>query len=269
MQNQLFVPYPDYSGQKVLLGASGGINSMAALCWLANMPEALKPAELHLFYAHLEEHSPDTRPFVLAGVEYAKKHFSAVVFAETAHSVLEFFEGEKMIPHPTIAPCTRLLKLEPMYDYMIENQIVDNLVGYVKEEIRRVKNMAKRAGGNIHQVVSESGIQSHFPISAFDNEWCFDIVKREIGWYPAIYDTRNSKGERVFKHNNCLPCKNMTHAQLKDVATYYPEYMQRAKATSEVIGRHWGRDADEYYTTFGRPDYEVLNGQPCAVCAAD
>lgn len=268
MQNQLFVPYPDYSGQKVLLGASGGINSMAALCWLANMPEALKPAELHLFYAHLEEHSPDTRPFVLAGVAYAKKHFAAVVFAETAHSVLEFFEGKKMIPHPTIAPCTKLLKIAPMFTYMAENGITANAVGYVNDEVRRVKNMAEKTGSSLHDVKSK-GISVSFPIAAFDNEWCFDIVKREIGWYPAIYDIRNSKGERVFKHNNCLPCKNMTHAQLKDVDTYYPEYMQRAKATSAVIGRHWGRNADEYYTTFGRADYEVLNGQPCAVCAAD
>ena len=46
-----------------------------------------------------------------------------------------------MIPHPTIAPCTRVLKIEPMMKYANENQIHIDLVGYVKEEGRRIKNM--------------------------------------------------------------------------------------------------------------------------------
>jgi tRNA(Ile)-lysidine synthase TilS/MesJ len=56
MQQELFTNYIDYSNQKVLIGLSGGINSMAVLCCLALYPDELKPKELHLFYAHFDEH---------------------------------------------------------------------------------------------------------------------------------------------------------------------------------------------------------------------
>lgn len=65
-----------YCGEKVLIGLSGGINSMAVLCDLAK--SGVQPGELHLFYAHFEEHSPDTLDFVKAGFQFAKKHFNNV-----------------------------------------------------------------------------------------------------------------------------------------------------------------------------------------------
>jgi len=86
------MPQKDYSNQKVMIGLSGGINSMSILCWLSEYPEHLKPMELHLFYAHFEEHSPDTLEFVLAGVEFAEKHFETVFFKQTNNSILQSFE---------------------------------------------------------------------------------------------------------------------------------------------------------------------------------
>lgn len=50
----------DFKGEKIMIGLSGGINSMAVLCWLGELPEANRPDELHLFYADFKEHSPDT-----------------------------------------------------------------------------------------------------------------------------------------------------------------------------------------------------------------
>jgi hypothetical protein len=146
------MPQKDYSNQKVMIGLSGGINSMSILCWLSEYPEHLKPLELHLFYAHFEEHSPDTLPFVLDGIEFAKKHFKSVFSNQTDNSILESFEEWKMIPHPMIAPCTRLLKIEPMLIYMVENKISIDLVGYVRTEARRVKNMAAKSGGGMQTI---------------------------------------------------------------------------------------------------------------------
>lgn len=264
-----FPDHLDYSGRKVLCGISAGINSAAALCWLAQAPVEKKPTELHLFYAHLTEHSPDSRAFAHACVVYARQHFTQVVYMETEASALALFEEQKMIPHPTVAPCTRILKLEPMYAYMTENGITDNVVGYINAERRRVNNMAEKGEKTPTGVLTSSGVESQFPIVQFSNEWCFQIVDREIGWHPAIYDIRNTKGERVFKHNNCLPCKNMTYEQMADVQRYYPAYFERAQQTAQAINKHWGRDADSYYSQFGRPEWEVPNGQPCLVCAAD
>ena len=208
MQQELFIEYSDYSKQKVLIGLSGGINSMAVLCWLASYPNQYKPKELHLFYAHFEEHSPDTLPFVIAGLEYAEKQFEKVIYTQTNNSVLDFFREQKMIPHPTIAPCTRVLKIELMMKYANENQIHIDLVGYVKEEGRRIKNM--------HSKNPDTKTTKGFPISNKQNEWCFEIVKKEIGWYPKIYDIKDSSGNRIFPHNNCLPCKNMQKLKKKE-----------------------------------------------------
>jgi 3'-phosphoadenosine 5'-phosphosulfate sulfotransferase (PAPS reductase)/FAD synthetase len=232
---------------------------MAVLCWLASYPKEFKPKELHLFYAHFEEHSPDTLPFVIAGLAYAETKFDKVIYTQTNNSVLDFFREQKMIPHPIIAPCTRVLKIEPMMKYAKENEIDIDLVGYVKEEGRRIKNM--------HKKNPDTKITKGFPIAHKNNEWCFQIVKKEIGWYPKIYDIKDSKGERVFPHNNCLPCKNMQTDDFANVKEHYPEYFVKAVELSEELNKHWGRDNVEFYTTFGRDLGQ--DKQPCEVCAFD
>lgn len=249
----------DYRNVKVMIGLSGGINSMAVLVWLANYE--LKPKELHLFYAHFEEHSPGTLEFVLAGVEYAKRNFETVIYKQTNNSVLDYFKEQKMIPHPTAAPCTRFLKIEPMVTYAFENGITVDLVGYVRTEKRRVKNMQSKGADNLF-------MSKQFPILQQDNEWCFDVVKKGIGFYPAIYDIRNAKGKRVFTHNNCLPCKNMQIDDFEEVKEFFPDYWQKAMDLSTELQKYWGRSENEFYTTFGRPDLG-LEKQPCEVCAAD
>jgi 3'-phosphoadenosine 5'-phosphosulfate sulfotransferase (PAPS reductase)/FAD synthetase len=249
----------DYRNVKIMIGLSGGINSMAVLVWLANYE--LKPKELHLFYAHFEEHSPGTLEFVLAGVEYAKRNFETVIYKQTNNSVLDYFKEQKMIPHPTAAPCTRFLKIEPMVTYAFENGITVDLVGYVRTEKRRVKNMQSKGADNLF-------MSKQFPILQQDNEWCFDVVKKEIGFYPAIYDIRNAKGKRVFTHNNCLPCKNMQIDDFEEVKEFFPDYWQKAMDLSTELQKYWGRSENEFYTTFGRPDLG-LEKQPCEVCAAD
>lgn len=241
MQEQLFIEQKDFSGQKIMIGLSGGINSMAVLSWLAQYPEELKPLELHLFYAHFSEHSPDTLEFVLAGVEYAKKHFKTVFYSQTNNSIIESFEEWKIIPHPMIAPCTRALKIIPMAEYMMEHKITIDLVGYVRTESRRAKNMGKKSGGVLNgNSVQIGAIEKHFPISNQDNEWCFEIVKNTIGWYPKIYDIKK-RGKRVFKHNNCLPCKNMQQKDFDLVKEFFPDYAQRAEDLAVKIDGYWGR----------------------------
>lgn len=127
--------YDFLSNEKVLIGLSGGINSMTVLC---NLVESkVKPKELHLFYVHLKEHSPDTFKFVIAGIRYAKKHFDNVVVKITRESVLEYFEKQKMIPHPARSPCSYWLKIEPINRYSFENNIKIDLVGYIKKELKR------------------------------------------------------------------------------------------------------------------------------------
>ena len=249
----------DYRNVKVMIGLSGGINSMAVLVWLANYE--LRTKELHLFYAHFEEHSPGTLEFVLAGVEYAKRNFETVIYKQTNNSVLDYFREQKMIPHPTAAPCTRFLKIEPMVTYAFENGITVDLVGYVRTEKRRVKNMQSKGADNLF-------MSKQFPILQQDNEWCFDVVKKEIGFYPAIYDIRNAKGKRVFTHNNCLPCKNMQIDDFEVVKEFFPDYWQKAMDLSNELQKYWGRSENEFYTNFGRPDLG-LEKQPCEVCAAD
>lgn len=51
MNTQLTLGYEDYGGKSVLIGLSGGINSMAVLCWVCSLPIERRPSVLHLFYA--------------------------------------------------------------------------------------------------------------------------------------------------------------------------------------------------------------------------
>lgn len=226
-------PPIDYSSFKVMLPLSGGINSAAALVFMAeNHPDALKPAELHLYYSHFREHSPDTFKFVADCVRYARRKFVAVRFCMTRNSVNDFFLREKMIPHPMLSPCSRVLKIEPHERYADVHGIDAVLIGFVRSEMRRMKRAEARADKRA----------TLYPIIDLTDENCFTLVKRYIGWYPAIYDIKE-KGKRVFAHNNCLPCKNMTARQLRDVGTYFPEYARRAQETADAIpGAYWGRD---------------------------
>lgn len=216
-----------------MIGLSGGINSMAVLCWLGELPEAQRPKELHLFYADFKEHSPGTVQFVLDGVFWARGRFEKVEYIQTDNSVMDFFEESNMIPHPTNSACSRLLKIEPMLRYAYQNDIQIDLIGYVAKEVARAKRAIK-AGQN------DMFFKKEFPILGKDDNWCFEIVDRCIGWHPTIYDIMEN-GKRIFTHNNCLPCKNMTKKQLQAVSTYYPAYFERALQVEQETGSYFGR----------------------------
>lgn len=146
---------------------------------------------------------------------------------------------------------SRKLKIEPIEAYNFENRIEFDLVGYVRHEIKRVNKSIKKA------VVNLFSAKKIFPIQEFTDEWCMEICTRCIGWIPKIYLILDEFGVRVFKHNNCLPCKNASIAELEMVKKYYPEYWLEAYELSMYLKKYWGRDADNYYTTFGKQDYET------------
>lgn len=308
MQQEMFIQYEDFSGEDICLGLSGGINSAAVAVWLATWPEEYKPKSLHLFYCHFEEHSPDTYAFVKALIRFCKENFKNVKVKITRNSVIRFFEQQKMIPHPSVSPCTRLLKVIPMHEYMIANGITIDLVGYVREEIRRVKNMAKKTKNDIDgRSIQMDDVKKLFPISDKTNDWCFTIVKKYIGWYPKIYNLRWNnkkfmafmvdnihrlstesqltvkrklgKRERVFGHNNCLPCKNMQEDDYLAVEFFYNWYYLKSKGLSARLKAHWGRlvketigdktiDDLQFHLDFGRTEQETgYEKQSCGVCA--
>lgn len=120
------------NGQKVLLGLSAGINSAALLCYLKE--QKIQPSELHLFYGHFKEHSPDSYRFVADCVRLAKNHFDKVIFKIERHSVIEFFEKQNLIPHPANSPCSLRLKIDRMNSYAFENGIMI-LAGWTKNTL--------------------------------------------------------------------------------------------------------------------------------------
>lgn len=222
----------DYNGLKVLLPLSGGINSMACLCWLGEeVPPDRWPLELHLHYSHFIEHSPDTFKFVADGIRYARRRFPWVKATILRNSVNAYFIKSNMIPHPTISPCSRELKVIPRRNYFQEHNLDIELIGYVDTDQRRYRKLSARTP------------HARFPVLEWSKQDCLDYVKKVIGWYPAIYDIKDENGKDVFSHNNCLPCKNMHPKQLQNVAKYYPEYAKKAQATADAIpGAYWGRE---------------------------
>lgn len=248
----------DLSKSKVLVSLSGGINSAALLCYLCTeYPTELRPSELYLFYAHLDEHSPDTLAFVQACIEYAEKHFTVTSKISTG-SVIEFFRNENMIPHPMLSPCSRDLKIIPMQEFVAEHGIDVDLVGYVRHERRRIQRQVDR--GVLGKL---------YPISHLTDEDCFEIVDREIGWHPAIYDIKDASGKQMFSHNNCLPCKNMSGrldadgatAEYKAVEMYFPSQFKAAQELAVEIDGFWGRK------TKVKEESTIDFNDPCLICS--
>ena len=245
MQLNFLLNHDDFSDERPIIGLSGGINSAALLCYLATEhPVGKRPATLLLYYAHLAEHSPDTFAFVKACVRYARRHFDAR-FRMHRTSMVDWIRRNNMIPHPTVSPCTYDLKIEPMEAWAAEMGATCDLIGYVRHERRRIKRQLRR---------DVEG--KRYPIAHLSESDCMHLVKREIGWYPAIYDIKDRRGNRVFTHNNCLYCKNMTDTQRENVQRYYPDYAERSEQVASEVGTYWGR-ASEYA------------GDACTVCAFD
>lgn len=249
----------EYKDKLILIGLSGGINSMAVL--LSLIESKIQPKELHLFYAHFSEHSPDTFQFVADGIRYARKHIDCVKVKITSNHVLRFFEQENMIPHPKVSPCSKKLKVEPANEYAFNNDIKIDLVGYVKHELKR---RTERQQKQIHPDLFS--LNKYYPIGEFTDDWCLEMCDKHLGWHPAIYDIKDENGKRIFKHNNCLPCKNMYVKDMLNVAKYYPAYMDAANELSTKLKAYWGRNAQAYYTEFGKEDYEMAQ---CEVCQFD
>jgi hypothetical protein len=242
-----FATTDDFSADRVRIGTSGGINSAALICYLATEhPFHKRPKWLGLYYAHLREHSPGTFRFVVACLRYARKRFETVEFGLHRASVVDFFEENNFIPHPTLSPCTEHLKIEPMEAWDERHGVTIDLIGFVRHEYsRRGESHIKTAADIVR-----------FPIAHLTEDDCFRIVDKEIGWHPAIYDIRDPKGKRVFTHNNCLPCKNMTKKQLQSVKEHFPKKYTRAQAMACRIGNYWGRKGEQ-------------SGDPCSLCQFD
>lgn len=254
--------FMDLSEKRVFIGLSGGINSAAVLCYLSTIhPVELRPKKVFAFYAHLKEHSPDTLAFVRHLVMYGKRNYPEFHFKFSVASVNEFFKKEKFIPHPKLSPCTEHLKMIPMIRYQAEMETDINLVGYVHHEKRRIERMERKA---------KEGENFIYPLAEYSDNDCLALVKREIGWYPAIYDIRDEKGKIVFRHNNCLPCKNMQGNLLSDGTTtknyeavqkHFPQYYANALKTLKHIEaatgqpNYWGRKPSDESTDTGCTDY--------------
>lgn len=246
----------EYEDEDILLGLSGGINSQAVLCWLVE--SGMKPKSLHIFYAHFLEHSPDTFQFVADGIRYARKHFDNVHVKITKNSIIDFFRKQNIIPHPANSPCSLQLKIEPITRYAFENQIRIDLVGYVKHELkRRADRQKKNADNNLFS------LRKDYPIGAFTDEWCFEIVDKHIGWHPAIYDILDANGKRKYAHNNCLPCKNEKTEGMIDIKEDFPKYHFKAMELSSELSKYWGRDEALFYSTFGR---DLGQDVTCGAC---
>jgi 3'-phosphoadenosine 5'-phosphosulfate sulfotransferase (PAPS reductase)/FAD synthetase len=176
--------------------------------------------------------------FVLDGVKYAYNKFNNEkyrIFVKITHqSMREFCLDNKMIPHPTNSACSRLMKREPMYNYFTENNLDVDLVGYVREEAQ--KRVLRARSYNNDQSKNKS-----YPITTLTDKDCEFICEREIGWIPEIYKIKNNEGKRIFKHNNCLPCKNMHDKEMKEVKKHYPGYYENALSLAKEMGQHWGR----------------------------
>ena len=106
-------------------------------------------------------------------------------------------------------------------------------------------------------------LEKHYPIGEYSDEWCFEIVDRHIGWHPKIYDILDKNGKRIFKHNNCLPCKNMYPEDFEAIKIYYPKYYEQAMKLSIELKKYWGRSEDDFYFTFGR---ELGQETTCTDC---
>lgn len=223
----------DYSGLKVMLPLSGGINSAALLCWLGEeISNDKKPLELHLYYSHFTEHSPDTHQFVIDLILYANKKFRQVNSKITWNSVNAYFRKMNFIPHPMLSPCSKDLKVLPAQSYFLANELDVELIGYVQTDIKRFRNLSAR-----NQLAS-------FPILEWSKQDCLDYVEKIIGWYPAIYDLKDEHGKDLFSHNNCIPCKNMHPRQLALVGKHFPQHAKEAEKTATMVGGYWGRDGD-------------------------
>lgn len=271
MQQELFQSSVlDLSSKRVLLPLSGGINSAAVLCYLASeYPTEAKPGNLWIYAIQLKEHSPDTFKFMKDCIRYAARHFK-IRWSIRWGSVIKFFEEQNMIPHPILSPCSEELKMKHLDRYFVEHNLDIDLIGFVRSEHRRIERQ-KEFNGNGKYV---------YPIAHISNEDCLSLVKREIGWYPAIYDIKDHLGRRVFHHNNCLPCKNMEGTLLphqpptKDYANvqlYYPEYFYEAHELADKINNYWGRlkrqKANSGQTSFTE-DLESFDGY-CHFCELD
>ena len=236
-QYNIFTQALDLSGKNVGVGISGGINSAAVLCWMADLPIERKPAKLGLIYIHMREHSDDTAAFSIALMRFARDNFDNVVTRIVRHSVLDFFEDERMIPHPKFSPCTHKLKLASIADFYIHENIDHDFIGFVRSEKRRIARQGKARQG-------KARLTKIYPIQDFDDDACIDVCMAKIGWIPAIYHIKNSKGKRIFSHNNCFPCKNMDPKDLRNVKKYLPRHYDRAMATANKLGLYWGRDKE-------------------------
>lgn len=93
------------------------------------------------------------------------------------------------------------------------------------------------------------------------------MLMKRLAQYGDDYEkglcSKRDIGQRVFKHNNCLPCKNMQIKDMKAVKKHYPANHNDAMNLSVELKKYWGRVEDDFYFTFGR---DLGQESTCEAC---
>lgn len=201
---------------KVMSNFSGGVGSaVASLCALE------KYGDVELWFSDTLWEDPTSYEFIS---DFENKFGVKVNRYCLGITPLELFEFKRMIPYNYRAPCTEVFKILPAIGFMRKNDITHQIIGYGKDEARRINRMKER---DTHLTTKE------FPLLELEEDAMFYAKKWDIT-LPVLY----SKG---FSHNNCGGrCIKQGVASWKLLRKEYPDRFEEVALWEEKMQKLLG-----------------------------
>lgn len=227
---------------KHILGFSGGIDSQAVYCWLADRFPAEDIILLHsnagknespLNDDFVERFSSTVHSVILTNA-LVSDMWDTPGLAESkgldGNAVLDFVtmaEIKKRFPSRKAQFCTEKLKLVPMRRWLQNNPLDGDYERYTG--VRRDES-DKRSETPLREWDSFFDCYTNHPLADWSKKQCFDFVKEHGQEINPLYTMG-------FSRVGCMPCINANKSEILQIAERFPEIIDKIREWEKRVGR--------------------------------
>ncbi len=189
--------------EKIGIGVSGGKDSTALLIWaIENFPNS----KIYPIFADTGWEHPDTYDYLYYLEDTLGVHVYRVKSKKYA-DMIDLIRQKKMFPGPRRRICTYYLKIEPIRDFLIENNIKVHMQGTRKRESLTRKKMYSKYSPSEYYPASifsayytqQMDIYFRFPLLEWDGREVLKYLKKHNIKLNPLY-------QKGFRRVGCYPC---------------------------------------------------------------
>jgi len=201
---------------KYLTGLSGGKDSTATMLWLVHESH-YPPADVIFNFIDVGNEAPCTYDYIHFLSAYLEQHgYAPITWLKPELDFWELARKKQRFPSIKARFCTEHLKIKPLQSFIASlDDEVTSISGVRADESARRSQLPERA-------FDKAGYRVFRPILSWSEGDVFAYLRQ---WSIP----RNPLYDMGFSRVGCFPCVNTRKREIRLIATYFPEVIDKIR----------------------------------------